>query len=152
MKNTIKLTPQRLLQMIDPAEMVDAIEEAAAMFGDIPFALIISDPRSMHGCMLIAAACEPPPEDDATARERAMRIVGRVERAQRDIARTGRIAIEYSCAPLDVLGAHLDELGLSEFVAEVDGADGYEPRVIVFSVEEAAVASIQLRPRAIGEA
>ncbi len=101
--------------------------------------------------MLIAAACEPPPNDEATARERAQQIVSSVERAHRDVERTGAMNIQYSWAPLDALHAHLDAFELSEVRAGLHAKDD-GPRVVVFAVDEVAVASMELRPVAVGEA
>lgn len=147
-----KVTPQLLVQMIDPAVVFDAVLDAADMFDGSPFAVIISDPRSMQGCMLIAAACEPPPADEAAARERAMRIVSNVEGAQLAIERTGAMRIQFSCAPLDVLEWHLGHLGLAKVSEDLAKITGDEPPLVIFSVDEVAVASMQLRPVAVGEA
>jgi|CXWL01.1.fsa_nt_gi hypothetical protein len=151
MKKMKKVTPQRLLQMIDPAAVLEVIEDAAAMFGDRPFAVIISDPRSMQGCVLIATTCEPLPDDEAAARERAGRLMSRVEGADREIRRTGAINIQYSCAPLDVLGPQLDAFELSEVRAGLHATDD-GTRVVVFAVDEVAVASMRFLPVAIGVA
>ena len=152
MKNMKKVTPQRLLQMIDPAAVLDVIEDAAAMYGDTSFAVIITDPRSLQGRILIAAACAPAPDDDAAARERVMHILRGVERATREVERTGSMRIQYACAPLDVLGAHLDFLDLPQLRQELERTGGDDPSILVFGVDEAAVASMELRPRAIGAA
>jgi len=149
---TKTVTPQRLLQMIDPAVVRDAIEDAAEMFGDSPFAMIISDPRSMPGCALIAATCEPPSEDEATARERAVRVFSNVEGAQLAMERTGAMSIQFSCAPLDVLAWHLGHLGLSRVSADLEKVASGDQPLVIFAVDEVAVASMELRPVAVGEA
>lgn len=147
-----KVTPQLLVQMIDPAVVLDAIEDAATMLGATPFAVIISDPRSLQGCALIAAVCEPPAENEASVRERAMRIFSNVEGAQLAVERTGAMNVQFSCVPLDVLDWHLDHLGLSRVSADLEKVAGGEPPLVIFAVDEVAVASMQLRPVAVGEA